>query len=251
MGKLDGKVALIAYAGGGLGKASAELFEKEGAKVFVQDDDAAKLEGVPGEHIIADLRKKEDADKMIQTVLEKGGGKINILVNNEDFVPAKKKILDLTTEQFIDTIDRNLRTIWHTLAAIYPTVKAQAKIHIVNIGSAVGAGGASKLIDYASVKSGLYGLTKTVAKEWQRFGGVRCNMVNIGTVKYPEGYAKQGAQKAGLKEIKNTPMNALVNDTQKLADVANVILFLASDDSEAINAATIDGFGGMYVISGE
>ena len=107
MGKLDGKVALICYAGGGIGKATAELLKNEGAKLFVQDDAAEKLEGIPGEAIVADLRKKEDADKMIQTVLEKGGGKLDILVNNQDYVGAKKKITDLTMEDFVDVLDMN------------------------------------------------------------------------------------------------------------------------------------------------
>ncbi|NVM30651.1 MAG: SDR family oxidoreductase [Candidatus Helarchaeota archaeon] len=249
MGKLDGKVAIIAYAGGGIGKATAELLEKEGAKVFVQDDAAEKLEGVPGEKIIADLRNKEDADKMIQTVLEKGGGKIDIIINNEDFGGAKKKILELTSEEFKEVIDMNLKTIWHTMAAVYPTVKAQQAVSIVNIGNVAGAAGAPKLAAYSSVKAGLYGLTKTMAKEWQRFPGVRVNMVNAGLVKFKGEYAKQGQGKTTAKALSLNNPFASVSATPQ--DIANVIVFLVTDEATAINAATVDAIGGVYTISGE
>lgn len=249
MGKLDGKIALIAYAGGGIGKATAELLKKEGAKVFVQDDEAEKLEGVPGEKIIADLRKKEDADKMIQTVLEKGGGKIDILVNNQDYVGAKKKIIDLTTEEFNDVLDMNLKTIWHTLAAIYPTVKAQQGIRVINIGNVAGAAGASKLAAYSSAKAGLYGLTKTMAKEWSRFPGVKVNAVNVGLVKYKGEYAKQGGAKASTRDIGTANPFASVSYTPP--DIANIVLLLASDEGIAFNAEILNAIGGLYTLSGE
>ncbi len=249
MGKLDGKTALITYAGGGIGKATAELLEKEGAKVFVQDDDEAKLENIPGEKIVADLRKKEDADKMIQTVLEKSGNKIDIIVNNQDFPGAKKKITDLTTEEFKEVLDLNLKTIWHTLAAVYPTVKAQQSIKVINIGSLAGAAGAPKLVAYSSAKAGLYGLTKTMAKEWSRFPNVRVNAVNPGLVKYKGEYASQGAGKAAAKALSlNNPFASASSTPQ---DIAKIVLFLASDESSAINAEIINASGGIYTISGE
>lgn len=249
MGKLDGKVALIAYAGGGIGKATAELFSKEGAKVFVQDDDKAKLEGIPGEKIIGNLINKEDADKMIQTVIEKGGGKIDILVNNEDFVGEKKKIVDLETEEFKHIVDMNLKTIWHTIVAIYPNVKAQQGLKIINVGNSAGAAGIPKLVAYSSVKAGLYGFTKTMAKEWARFPGVRVNQVNAGFVKFGDEYAAQGGGKIATKALSLNNPFANVSSTPQ--DIANVILFLASDESSTINAATIDAFGGIYTVSGE
>jgi NAD(P)-dependent dehydrogenase (short-subunit alcohol dehydrogenase family) len=250
MGKLDGKVAIIAYAGGGIGKATAELFAKEGAKVIVQDDDAAKLEGVPGEKFIGDLRKQEDADKLIQFAKEKGGGKIDILFNNQDFAENKTKLTELTSEEFKNVVDMNLKTIWHTLAAVYPLMKEQNAIKVINLGDVAGAAGAPKLIAYSSVKAGLYGLTKTVAKEWQRFPGVRVNMINAGMIKFPkEGYASQGEGKTAAKALSlNNPFAAVTATPQ---DIANVALFLASSESDAINAATIDAFGGVYTVSGE
>ncbi|MFX1450164.1 MAG: SDR family NAD(P)-dependent oxidoreductase [Promethearchaeota archaeon] len=250
MGKFDGKTVVIAYAGGGVGKAIAEAFAKEGATIIVHDADDAKLAGYPGEKIIGDLRKQEDADKLIQSALQKGGNKIDVLVNNEDFIPEPTKIDSLTTEQFMETVDLNLKTIWHTLAALYPTVKAQSKINIINIGSVAGAAGVSAYIDYSAVKSGLYGMTKTIAKEWSRFGGVRANLINLGQMKFPEGYEAQGLGKKGFKELLG-PTNPIQKATSTLQEVANIVLFLASDDSNAINAAIIDAFGGIYTISGE
>ena len=245
MGKLDGKTALIAYAGGGIGKAIAEIFAAEGAKLIVHDDDAAKLEGVPGEQFIGDLRKKEDADKFIAAA----GGKIDILVNNEDYVVGGK-LVKLTSEQFVETIDYNLRTIWHTLAAIYPGMKAAGgNISIINIGSIAGAAGIPKFADYSAVKAGLYGLTKTVAKEWARFKTVRCNTILVGNVKFPEGYAPQGIGKKASKALSmNNPFAGVVSTPK---DIANIALFLASDDSVAINSEIINAAGGLYSISGE
>jgi len=249
MGKLDGKVAVIAYAGGGIGKATAELFESEGAKVIVHDDADAKLEGVPGEKFIGDLLNKEDADKLIEFAKNAGGGRIDILVNNQDFAEEKKKITELTSDEFKNILNMNLKTIWYTLAALYPVAKEQEAIKIINIGDVAGAAGTPKLVAYSSAKAGLYGLTKTVAKEWSRFPGVRVNMVNAGMVKFGEGYANQGEGKTAAKALSlNNPFAAAVTTPK---DVANVVLFLASSDSDAINAATIDAFGGVYTVSGE
>lgn len=244
MGKFDGKTVLIAYAGGAVGKAAAEAFANEGATLIVHDSDESKLDGYPGEKVTGDLRIKEDADKLIQETLAKGNGKIDVLVNNEDFVPAAKSLSELTTEQFMETIDLNLKTIWQTLAAIYESVKGQTKISIINIGSVAGAAGTPKFIDYSSVKSGLYGLTKTVAKEWSRFGGVRVNLVNLGNMK------EQGIGKKGIAPILGigNPFEKVTSNPQ---DAANVILFLASDESLSINASIIDSFGGIYTVSGE
>jgi 3-oxoacyl-[acyl-carrier protein] reductase len=251
MGKLDGKVAVIAYAGGGIGKATAELLASEGAKVIIHDDADAKLAGIPGEKFIGDLRKKEDADKFIEFAKTKGGGKIDILVNNQDFPEERKKLVELTTEEFQKVVDMNLKTIWLTLAALYPVVKDQEKIgiKIINIGNLAGAAGTPRLVAYSSVKAGLYGLTKTVAKEWSRFPKVRCNMINAGQIKFPEGYTAQGEGKTAGKALSlNNPFSAVAAAPK---DIANVVLFLASDASDAINAATIDAFGGIYSISGE
>ncbi|NHI94213.1 MAG: SDR family oxidoreductase [Candidatus Lokiarchaeota archaeon] len=245
MGKLDGKTALIAYAGGGIGKAIAEAFVAEGAKVIVQDDDAAKLAGVPGEQVIADLRKKEDADKLIA----KAGGKLNILVNNEDHVIGGK-LGKLTTEDFITTVDYNLKTIWHTLAAVYAGMKeAGGNISIINIGSVAGAAGIDKYADYSAVKACLFGLTKTVAREWSRFKNVRCNTIMTGQIKFSEGYTEQGIGKKAAKALSMN--NPLASTVVKPQDIAKIAVFLASDDSIAINAEMINAAGGLYTISGE
>ncbi|MHA1270070.1 MAG: SDR family NAD(P)-dependent oxidoreductase [Candidatus Helarchaeota archaeon] len=252
MGKFDGKCVVICYAGGGIGKAAAEMFVKEGATVIIQDESQEKLDAVGvGEKFVGDLRNKEDADKLIDFAIEKGGGKIDVLVNNEDYFPGTNKLINLTTEQFMETCDRNLKTIWHTLAALYPKMKAQGgKINIINVGNIAGAGGHSKLIDYSSVKAGLYGLTKTVAKEWSRFGTVRCNAVNYGLVKFSEDYPAQGPGKKGIKDFGGA-LNPFQKASFKPQDIANIILFLASDDSKAINASIVNATGGMYTISGE
>ncbi|MHA1310677.1 MAG: SDR family NAD(P)-dependent oxidoreductase [Candidatus Helarchaeota archaeon] len=252
MGKFDGKCVVICYAGGGIGKAAAELFANEGATVIVHDDSQEKLDIVGvGEKFVGDLRNKEDADKLISFALEKGGGKIDVLVNNEDYFPGTKKLIDLTTEQFFETCDRNLKTIWHTLAALYPHMKAQGgNISIINVGNIAGAGGHSKLIDYSATKAGLYGLTKTVAKEWARFGTARCNAVNYGLVKFSDEYPSQGPGKKGVKDFGGA-LNPFQKAKFEPTDIANIILFLASDESKAINASIINATGGMYTIGGD
>jgi len=251
MGKLDGKVAIITYAGGGIGKAVAEKFQAEGATIIAQDADEAKLEGIPGEHFVGDLTLKDDADKLIEFAKEKGGGKIDILFTNQDFAEEKKKLTDLTSEEFKNIIDLDLKTIWQTLAAIYPVAKEQEALRVIFLGNSAGAAGAPKLVAYSSVKAGLYGLTKTVAKEWSRFPGVRVNMVNAGAIEFGEGYPSQGEGKTVAKTMPafsfNNPFN---NATATPQDIANVALFLVSDESNAINAATIDAHGGIYTVSG-
>ena len=89
MGKFDGKTVLIAYAGGGIGKAAAEAFANEGATLIVHDSDESKLDGYPGEKVIGDLLIKEDADRLIQETLAKGNGRIDVLVNDLVIVELK------------------------------------------------------------------------------------------------------------------------------------------------------------------
>ncbi|MBD3227897.1 MAG: SDR family oxidoreductase [Candidatus Lokiarchaeota archaeon] len=253
MGKFDDKSVLICYAGGGIGMAAAELFEKEGATVIVHDDSEEKLENVPGEKFIGDLRNKEEADKLIEFAVEKGGGKLDVIVNNEDFVVERAKLEDITTDQFREMCNLNLKTIWNTLAAMYPKMKAQkGNLNIVNVGHIDGAAGHTRLIDYSSVKAGLFGLTKTVAKEWSRFQTVRCNAVNYGYVKFKDPYVNQGPRgKRGIKDFSG-PLNPLANYAKfKPQDIAEIILFLASDASKAINAEVVNASGGMYTVSGE
>lgn len=252
MGKFDDKSVLICYAGGGIGMAAAEIFEKEGATLIVQDDSEEKLENVPGEKFIGDLRNKEDADKLIEFAVEKGGGKVDVIVNNEDFVIERNKLEDIPTEQLREMCDLNLRTIWNTMAAMYPKMKAQkGNLSIVNVGHIDGAAGHTRFIDYSSVKAALFGMTKTIAKEWSRFKTVRCNAVNYGYVKFKDPYADQGPGKRGTKDFSG-PLNPIAANAKfKPHDIAEVIVFLASDASKVINAEIINASGGMYTVSGE
>ena len=252
MGKLDGKCVVICYAGGGIGKAAAELFTKEGAAVIVHDDSKEKLDIVGvGKQFVGDLRKKEDADKLIDFAINNGTGKIDVIVNNEDFAMNLSKIKDLTTEQFKETCDLNLRTIWNTMAATYPKMKAQGgNLNVICLSHIAGASGHSKLVDYASVKAGTFGIVKTIAKEWARFETVRSNGLYYANIKFSEDYPEQGPGKKGIKDYKGptNPFQKVINNPM---DIAKVILFLASDDSNALNGEMINATGGWNTVSGE
>ena len=236
--RLNGKVAIITGAAAGIGKVTAELFTKEGAKVIACDMAPITYACEGLESYELNVTDGEKCGELFKYVVQKYG-KIDILVNNagitRDAMTAK-----MTDEQWDTVIDVNLKGIFNLTRHIGPHMADTNGGSIINIASVVGEFGNIGQANYAATKSAIYGLTKSWAKEFARKGAaVRVNAVSPGYI---------------MTDILKTVSSDLLDKFSKQTmlgrlgepeDIAKSILFLASDDASYITGQNISVNGGM------
>jgi 3-oxoacyl-[acyl-carrier protein] reductase len=259
MGKLDGKVAVITGAARGIGEADAVLFAKEGAAIFVSDIDEAPLMevvkeikalGGKADGCAGDVTKLEDCQKVMDKAVEKFG-KIDILVNNAGLT-RDALIHKMTDDQWDICLDISLKGTFNCIkAASKYMMKTEHNGKIINVASVAGLMGNVGQINYSAAKSGLIGLTKTVAREWGRFG-VTCNVVAYGFVDTRLTREKETQQEEVAGEAVGIPKK--VRDMMLLQvkpmtpeDAAKPVLFLASDDAAFITGQVLNVSSGIYM----
>ncbi|MCJ1277398.1 hypothetical protein MMC21_005210 [Puttea exsequens] len=191
-GMLPGQVAIITGSGQGIGAEAANLFAKEGAKVIIQDIDAAKANAVARAIVNAggqatavpgDMLNADYIDELVKKAAEFGGGKIHIIVNNAGF--TWDGVIHKMTDRQWDTILALHQTAPFKLvraAAPYFRVKDSEPRCIINISSTSGVNGNAGQANYGMAKAGVIGFTKVIAKEWGPQFGVRANTVAFGHI---------------------------------------------------------------------
>lgn len=259
MGKLDGKVAVITGAARGIGEADALLFANEGAAVLVSDIDEALLKevvkkikgaGRKAEACAGDVTKLEDCQKVMDMAAQKFG-KIDILVNNAGLT-RDALIHKMTDAQWDLCVDISLKGTFNCIrAASQYMMKEGHNGRIVNVASVAGLMGNVGQINYSAAKAGLVGLTKTVAREWARFG-ITCNVVAYGFVDTRLTREKETQQEEVGGELVGIPkkvrdMVLLQAKPMTPEDAAKPVLFLASDDAAFITGQTLNVSSGMYM----
>jgi 3-oxoacyl-[acyl-carrier protein] reductase len=200
----------------------------------------------------ADVTKPEDAERLMDTAVEKLGD-LNILVNNaglirDNFIPR------MTDQQWKLVIDINLTGTFNCIRAAskYFMVRKDHIGRIVNTSSVAGAFGNIGQINYSAAKAGIIGLTKTVAKEWQRYG-VNCNAVAFGLVDTRLTQEKENSdevlgEKVGIpKRIRDKMVDEAAGQIMQPEDAARSVLFLASDDAAFITGQTINVSAGLFI----
>lgn len=252
--RVKDKVVIITGAGSGIGRETALLFAKEGAKVIIADiDEKAGKETVneiikilaedpdcKGDAFFAklDVSNRDQIKQVTQEVLSKYG-KIDVLINNAGIV-QDALVTKMTEEQWDKVIDVDLKGPFQIIRAVVNTMIEHGTGVIINVSSIVGIYGNVGQTNYSAAKAGLIGMTKTLAKELGR-KGIRVNAVAPGfiytpmTAKVPEKILEMMKEKTPLRRL-GAP-----------ADVAYTILFLASDDANFINGATIPVDGGLII----
>jgi 3-oxoacyl-[acyl-carrier protein] reductase len=244
--RLENKVAIITGAGSGIGKETALLFGKEGAKVVVADmNESAGEETVAqikkngeGFFVKLDVSNREQAKQVVKITLEKYG-RIDILINNAGIV-QDAFLSKMTEEQWDKVIDVNLKGVFNCTQAVVEVMMNQGKGVIINTSSIVGLNGNVGQVNYSATKAGLIGMTKTLAKELGR-KGIRVNAVAPGFIATP---MTSNVPEKILEMMKEkTPLRRL----GEAKDIANAYLYLASDDANFVNGAVLCVDGGLII----
>jgi len=236
---LKNKVVLITGATGGIGGAIARAMKSVGATVVVSGRNIAKLEKDFGDDFIkipANLAEEGAAVELVMNTIEQCG-KIDVLINNAG-ITDDTLLMRMTDEQFDNVINTNLRAAFKTCrAAIMPMMK-QRFGRIINMASIVGTVGGAGQANYAASKGGLIAMTKSIAAEVAS-RGITANAIAPGFIETPmTDILPDELKKKYLEQIPagrfGTP-----------EDIANVCVFLASDEASYINGQTIHVNGGM------
>lgn len=241
MGRLDGKVAIITGGNSGIGAKSAELFAKEGAKVVISARREAQLEEVAagiraagGEvmSVTCDISKSDQCKALVEKTLE-AFGTIDILVNNagvlDSGIEAVEKVSDETIDYLIDINTKGTIYVTRECAKVMLEKKSGSIVNVASVAGYCGNGGAA----YVASKAAVIGLTKNIAMRAAE-SKVRCNAVCPGTVVTP---MTMGLQKDKLDMDMLSAMNKHADNSLPPCmpeEVANVLLFLASDEASAV-----------------
>jgi len=243
--RIKDKVALVTGAGRGIGAAIVFALAQEGADIVACDVNlevlgqvAKKVEELGRKILIlkADVSKVSEVEEMVKKALDKFN-KIDILVNNAG-ITRDNLILRMSEEEWDQVLDINLKGAFNCLRAVTrPMMKARGG-RIINVASVVGLMGNAGQANYAASKAGIIGLTKSAAKELAA-RGINVNAVAPGFIKTAMTDTLSDEVKKGLSD--RIPLKRL----GEVADVANLVVFLASDDASYITGEVIKVDGGM------
>ncbi|MEA3180277.1 MAG: 2-keto-3-deoxy-L-fuconate dehydrogenase [Gammaproteobacteria bacterium] len=238
MSRLKNKIALVTAAGQGIGRAAAELFAKEGARVIAVDINAAALSTLTG----METRQVDLTDGPAIEALSREVGAVDVLFNCAGFVHAGTL---LTTEEadFDFSFNLNVKSAYRMIRHFLPGMIARGGGSIINMSSVASSIlGVPNRFVYGASKAAVIGLTRSVAMDFVK-QGVRCNVICPGTVQSPsldQRLAATGdAAKARAEFISRQPMGRIA----KAEEIAELALYLASDASAFTTGAThiIDG----------
>jgi 3-oxoacyl-[acyl-carrier protein] reductase len=244
--RLRGEVALITGGLNGLGRETAQVFAREGAKVAVCDlaaDGAelvAAIAAAGGEchYETADVSDSSQVQRMVARVLEKFG-RIDILINNAG-ITRDATLLKMTEEQWYRVLGVNLSGVFHCSKAVAPHMVERGKGRIINASSIVGLSGNFGQTNYAATKAGVIAMTKTWARELGP-KGIRVNAVAPGFI------ATDMVRKMPEKVLQTMTERTPIRRLGEPRDVANAYLFLASPEADFIHGAVLSVDGGLVL----
>jgi 3-oxoacyl-[acyl-carrier protein] reductase len=271
MGLLDGKAAIVTGSARGIGRATAEMFVREGAKVLINDLDADVAEQaaseIDGETAVfaGDLTKPEAADQLVAAAVD-AFGSVDIAVNNAGYTwdsVAHK----MTDEQFQAMLDIHTIVPFRVARALAPHWREAAKTErnegvevfrkIVNTSSTSGMMGNAGQVNYSAAKMGVVGLTKTLAKEWGQFK-INVNAVAFGFVETRLTAAKEqggemtapGGEKIelGIPEQMRAMASAIIPLGRPATpeEASAPVLFLCSPLANYVHGQVLNVTGGMF-----
>ncbi|MBM6996217.1 glucose 1-dehydrogenase [Paenibacillus sp. DXFW5] len=246
MGRLDNKIAIITGAAGGMGKADALLFAKEGAKVVITDIQDEKIQAVAKEitdqggvavALTQDVTSEEDWARVTETALTRFG-KIDILVNNAG-ISSATPFLETDLELWNKVMNINVTSVFLGQKYVIPHMINGGGGSIVNISSIAGLTGGSGTGPYTASKGAVRLLTKATAVDYAKHN-IRANSIHPGYIETPMTKDLMADENMRNWFLSQTPIPRL----GQAEDIAKGVLFLASDESSYITGIELPIDGG-------
>ncbi|WOT06569.1 3-oxoacyl-ACP reductase FabG [Shewanella youngdeokensis] len=242
---LTGKVALVTGASRGIGRAIAETLVSAGAIVIgtaTSERGAEAIQAYLGDNghgLVLNVTDGDSVKALFAAIKEKAGD-VNILVNNAG-ITRDNLLMRMKDDEWQDIIDTNLTSVFRTSKAVMRPMMKKRHGRIINIGSVVGTMGNPGQTNYCAAKAGLIGFTKSLARE------VASRQITVNAI--APGFIQtdmtdeltEDQQKAIMSQV---PMERL----GQAQEIANAVLFLASDSAAYITGETLHVNGGMYMV---
>ena len=258
MKRFEGKVAIITGASTGLGPVMAKMMADEGAKLVLAarrtelvEQSAADI-GDAAVAIQADVTKEGDVAEMVDLAMRRWG-QVDVMMNNAAVPGTDKYIWEQTVENWISTYEVDcMAAMLCTREVLNRSMIERKSGVIINFSSGAGWDGMERKSHYSAAKGALRILTKTVAKEVGQFG-IRCNCVVPGAIATDLmlNYVKRIAEEQGVDEAsihEKMLEDCLLKTYSTPADVANLALFLASDQARTITGQSINVDAGFHLV---
>jgi NAD(P)-dependent dehydrogenase (short-subunit alcohol dehydrogenase family) len=250
MNRLEGKVAVITGAGSGIGRASAKLFVAEGAKVVVAEIDStlgeatAREAGAAARFVRTDVTDEDSVKKMVQQARE-AFGRVDILLNCAGgSLREDAPVTDVDPSVWDRTINLDMKGPFLCCRHVIPVMVEQGRGSVVNFSSVVALRGNHIAHVYVMAKGGLISFTKALAGAYSP-KGIRANAICPGVVLTE----RVKGRFTGGNQIRFGGIDNIVGQypfaVGQPEDIANVALFLASDESRMVNGAAIPAEGGF------
>jgi NAD(P)-dependent dehydrogenase (short-subunit alcohol dehydrogenase family) len=253
--RLQGKVAIVTGGASGLGLASARRFAEEGARVACLDIDGEAAEqaaagiGDQALGLATDVTDEAATNRAVAATLERFG-RVDVLYANAG-IPGTGGVHGLSLEAWRRVIDVNLTGVFLSARAVLAPMLEQGAGSIILQASAAGIGGVRDLAAYAAAKGGVVALTRQMAADYSE-RGIRVNAICPGTIRTPlveQTYAERaGDPEAGRRELARRERDYPLGHLGDVKDVANLALFLASDEAAWIAGAIYPVDGGATAV---
>jgi NAD(P)-dependent dehydrogenase (short-subunit alcohol dehydrogenase family) len=260
--KLKDKVAVVTGAQRGFGKASAIALAKEGATI-VAVDMGKDIEGTASEikqmgqkaiGLIADITSPEQIKNMVNTAID-AFGRIDILVNNAGILPRRSFLWEADDNDWRKTIEVNLIGTYNMTKAVLPLIIKNGKGRVINLSSVSGKNGSPTSSAYCASKHGIIGVTRTLAMELSLLG---LTEITVNAICPGVGNTEMVTEKGGLldevaritgttREIvltKQLPQVSLLKRLIEPDEIADMVVYLASDAARGITGQAINVCGG-------
>ena len=256
MGRLSGKVAVITGGAGGIGRAAGRMFAEEGAQVVLVDLDEEALDEVVRSigdenvsYCVADTTEPDDVKNFVNEAVNRYGG-VDIFIANAGIEGEMNLIVDTPVEMFDKVMSVNVRGVWLGLKYIMPEMNKRGGGSIVITSSTAGVRGSPRMSPYSTSKHAVIGLMRSAAMEGSSMG-IRVNTVNPAPIqtRMMRSIESQRLDVGGLgfssvEEIQETTAESSpLKRYGEPEEVANLMMFLASDESSYCN-------GGVYMVDG-
>ena len=251
MGRIEDKTAIITGGAGGIGTAAVKLFAQEGANVLAVDlhEDALRkvIQEVGSNRVsycVADVSKEQDNQKMVDTAVERYG-QVDIFLANAGIEGQVRGLLDYDEKMFDRVMAVNVKGVWLGLRSVIPGMLQHGGGSIVITSSVAGLKGAPMITPYATSKHAVIGLMRSTAKEFAK-ANVRVNTVNPSPVEtrmmrsLEQGMAPGAEEAAKARIAASIPMDRYADPQE----IAQVMLFLSSDDASWITGSVYTADGG-------